>query len=101
MAGRTGSVMAATGRRIPRERRGEVQRRKPMEKTKIEEIMRDLDEAGFPLTDKEARMIRGGLSEGRTINVHLTQRMGRDATEIWNKISEFQKNQSGKRKKKK
>lgn len=87
--------MAATGRRIPRERKGKVQRRNQMNKTQIEEIMEALNTAEFNLTGKEVRMITRGLSEGRTINAHLAQRMRRDAREIWNKISEFQNNQSG------
>lgn len=98
MAGRTGSVMAATGRRIPRERRGEVQRRKRMTEFQIKAIMEALDKAKFPLTDKEAVMIERGLSDGRTINAHLAQRMRRDAREIWNHISEFQSGQSKKNK---
>lgn len=101
MAGRTGSVMAATGRRIPRERRGKVQRRKQMDETQIKEIMKALNTAGFILSNNEVVLIERGLSEGRTINAHLAQRMRRDAKEIWDKISEFQSGQSGQRKKKK
>ncbi len=96
--------MAATGRRIPRERRGKVQRRKQMDETQIKEIMKALNTAGFILSNNEVVLIERGLSEGRTINAHLAQRMRRDAKEIWDKISEFQSGQSGQsgqRKKKK
>lgn len=96
MAGRTGSVMAATGRRIPRERRGEVQRRKRMTELQIKAIMEALGKAGFHLTNKEAVMIERGLSEGRTINTHLAKRMERDVKEIWDNISKFQSGQSKK-----
>ncbi len=81
-----------------------MQRRKQMDETQIKEIMKALNTAGFILSNNEVVLIERGLSEGRTINAHLAQRMRRDAKEIWDKISEFQSGQSGQsgqRKKKK
>lgn len=81
-----------------------MQRRKRMDEPQIKAIMEALNTAGFNLTGKEVDLIKRGLSEGRTINAHLAQRMKRDVKEIWDEISEFQSDQSGQsgqRKKKK
>lgn len=81
-----------------------MQRRKRMDETQINAIMEALNTAGFNLTGKEVDLIKRGLSEGRTINAHLAQRMKRDVKKIWDEISEFQSDQSGQsgqRKKKK